>query len=66
MSPESVATISASLVDLDATFLPIAQMRQITRVTALDGLHIAAEVALGASIGCTLSTSLRTPSFQAR
>jgi 3-hydroxymyristoyl/3-hydroxydecanoyl-(acyl carrier protein) dehydratase len=48
MSPESVATISASLVDLDATFLPVAQMRQITRVTALDGLHIAAEVALGA------------------
>jgi 3-hydroxymyristoyl/3-hydroxydecanoyl-(acyl carrier protein) dehydratase len=40
--------MSASLVDLDATFLPVAQMRQITRVTALNGLHIAGEVDLGA------------------
>ena len=47
MSPESVATIAPSLVDLDATFLPVAQMRQITRVTGLDGPHIAAEVELG-------------------
>lgn len=37
-----------SLLDLDATFLPVAQMRQITRVTALDGSRIAAEVDLGA------------------
>jgi 3-hydroxymyristoyl/3-hydroxydecanoyl-(acyl carrier protein) dehydratase len=41
-------TLQASgLIDLDATFLPIAQMRQISRVIALDGPCIAAEVDLG-------------------
>jgi 3-hydroxymyristoyl/3-hydroxydecanoyl-(acyl carrier protein) dehydratase len=38
---------SPSLVDLDATFLPIAQMRQIARVTELEGPCIVAEVDLG-------------------
>jgi 3-hydroxymyristoyl/3-hydroxydecanoyl-(acyl carrier protein) dehydratase len=38
---------SASLIDLDATFLPIAQMRQISRVTDRDGPSITGEVDLG-------------------
>jgi 3-hydroxymyristoyl/3-hydroxydecanoyl-(acyl carrier protein) dehydratase len=37
------------LLDLDATFLPVAQMRQITRVTDLDGSRITGEVDLGAN-----------------
>jgi len=37
-----------SLVDIDETFLPVAQMRQITRVTALAGSTIVGEVDLGA------------------
>ncbi|MBA3316489.1 MAG: hypothetical protein H0T50_00155 [Gemmatimonadales bacterium] len=37
----------ACLLDLDATFLPVAQMRQITRVIAVDGPRIAAIVDLG-------------------
>jgi 3-hydroxymyristoyl/3-hydroxydecanoyl-(acyl carrier protein) dehydratase len=36
-----------SLIDLDATFLPVAQMRQITRVTAIEGGGIEGEVELG-------------------
>lgn len=42
------ATPLVSLRDLDATFLPIDRMRQITRVTMLDGHRIRGEVALGA------------------
>ena len=38
---------ATSLIDLDATFLPVANMRQITRVTALDGPGIEGEVELG-------------------
>lgn len=38
-----------SLIDIDATFLPIAQMRQISRVTELDGPAITGEVDLGTS-----------------
>ena len=37
----------ASLIDLDATFLPVDQMRQIARVTALEGGGIKGEVDLG-------------------
>ena len=37
-----------SLIDLDATFLPVAQMRQISRVTQLEGSSIAGEVDLSA------------------
>lgn len=37
-----------SLIDLEGTFLPIAQMRQISRVTELDGAVIRGEVDLGA------------------
>lgn len=33
--------------DLGATFLPVDQMRQISRVTALDGSYIVAETDLG-------------------
>ena len=36
-----------ALRDLDLTFLPVGQMRQITRVTALDRGSIAGEVELG-------------------
>ena len=36
-----------SLIDLDTPFLPLAQMRQISRVTALDGPAITAEMDLG-------------------
>ena len=36
-----------SLVDLDTPFLPIGQMRQISRVTELAGATIVAEVDLG-------------------
>jgi 3-hydroxymyristoyl/3-hydroxydecanoyl-(acyl carrier protein) dehydratase len=35
------------VVDLDTPFLPVGQMRQISRVTALAGSSIAAEVDLG-------------------
>jgi 3-hydroxymyristoyl/3-hydroxydecanoyl-(acyl carrier protein) dehydratase len=37
----------SSLIDIDATYLPIQQMRQITRVTALEGATITGEVDLG-------------------
>lgn len=40
-------TPTPSLIDLDPTFLPVAQMRQITRVTALQGTGIEGEVELG-------------------
>ena len=36
-----------SLIDLEGTFLPIAQMRQVSRVTKLTGPVIAGEVDLG-------------------
>ena len=48
MLPAPAIGPSLSLLDLDATFLPVAQMRQITRVIALDGPRITAEVELGA------------------
>ena len=38
---------SASLIDVDRSFLPIAQMRQITRVTAFEGASIVGEADLG-------------------
>lgn len=37
-----------SLLDLDTTFLPVAQMRQISRVTALEDTRIEGVVELGA------------------
>ena len=48
MPPAPALGPLASLLDLDATFLPVAQMRQITRVTAVDGSRITGEVDLGA------------------
>lgn len=47
MSSTPTLPVSASLIDLDATFLPVAQMRQITRVTALEGGCIEGEAELG-------------------
>jgi 3-hydroxymyristoyl/3-hydroxydecanoyl-(acyl carrier protein) dehydratase len=38
---------TTSLIDLDTTFLPVAEMRQISRVTALEGQGIEGEVDLG-------------------
>ena len=38
-----------SLLDLDATFLPVAQMRQISRVITLDGPCITGEAELGSN-----------------
>lgn len=37
----------ADLIDLDTTFLPVGHMRQITRVTELDGAIIEGEIDLG-------------------
>jgi 3-hydroxymyristoyl/3-hydroxydecanoyl-(acyl carrier protein) dehydratase len=45
--PTTALSTPASLLDLDATFLPVAQMRQISRVTSLDGPRIAGVVELG-------------------
>ncbi len=47
MSHASILPSPPSLIDLEATFLPVAQMRQITRVTAIEGGGIEGEVDLG-------------------
>lgn len=47
MSHVSTVPTPPSLIALDATFLPVAQMRQITRVTAIEGGAIEGEVELG-------------------
>ena len=43
----STLTLVPSVIDIDATFLPRAQMRQISRVTRVDAESIAGEVDLG-------------------
>ena len=48
MTATASSTVPDSLQDLDNTFLPIGQMRQITRVTHLAGPAIEGEVELGA------------------
>jgi 3-hydroxymyristoyl/3-hydroxydecanoyl-(acyl carrier protein) dehydratase len=40
-------TPAAGLIDIDATFLPTGHMRQVSRVTEIDGPMIAGEVDLG-------------------
>lgn len=45
----SLLALPDSLIDIDATFLPVSQMRQISRVTALDGPDLRAIVDLGPS-----------------
>lgn len=45
--PATVLVAPVSLLDLDATFLPVAQMRQISRVTAVEGSRISAVADLG-------------------
>ena len=47
MPVASTPSAATSLIDLDATFLPVAHMRQITRVSALEGPGIEGEVELG-------------------
>ncbi len=39
--------VGPSVIDIDASFLPVAQMRQIARVTRLEGAVIVGEVDLG-------------------
>ena len=45
--PATTVDLPPSLLDLDATFLPVAQMRQISRVTTVDGPRITAVAELG-------------------
>ncbi|MEO7986140.1 MAG: hypothetical protein ABI766_06370 [Gemmatimonadales bacterium] len=47
MFPTPLIGCGPPLIDLDATFLPVGQMRQITRVRALQGASITGEVKLG-------------------
>jgi 3-hydroxymyristoyl/3-hydroxydecanoyl-(acyl carrier protein) dehydratase len=47
MSHDATLPAPTSLIDLDTTFLPVGQMRQIARVTALEGAGIQGEVDLG-------------------
>jgi len=47
MTDASTLQSTTSLIDLDPTYLPVDQMRQITRVTALEAAGIEAEVELG-------------------
>ena len=47
MTHASALPATTNLIDLDSTFLPVAEMRQITRVTALEGAGIEGEVELG-------------------
>lgn len=48
MRDPSATKPSPALLDLDATFLPIGHMRQISRVVHVDGAEITGEVELGA------------------
>ncbi|HEX7336889.1 MAG TPA: hypothetical protein VF252_06750 [Gemmatimonadales bacterium] len=45
--PHTSAVTESGLIDLGATFLPVGQMRQITRVTEVDGETIEGEMELG-------------------
>jgi 3-hydroxymyristoyl/3-hydroxydecanoyl-(acyl carrier protein) dehydratase len=47
MSPASALPVPAGLLDIDTTFLPVGQMRQIARVTVLEEKMIEGEVDLG-------------------
>ncbi len=47
MTSTAADTSPASLIDIDATFLPVSQMRQVSRVTSLEGAAITGEVVLG-------------------
>jgi 3-hydroxymyristoyl/3-hydroxydecanoyl-(acyl carrier protein) dehydratase len=47
MSDANGRRAPASLIDLDSTYLPVGQMRQISRVTHVNGSNIAGEVDLG-------------------
>ncbi len=47
MTHDTPLPVVTSLIDLDTTFLPVAEMRQISRVTALEGRGIEGEVDLG-------------------
>ena len=47
MPDASTMSLPSSLIDIDMTFLPVGQMRQIARVTNLEGPTIAGEIDLG-------------------
>jgi 3-hydroxymyristoyl/3-hydroxydecanoyl-(acyl carrier protein) dehydratase len=49
MDSNCLAADRPGLIDLDATYLPVQQMRQVSRVTALDGAAISGEIDLGES-----------------
>lgn len=57
MSHASTLPVPASLIDLDHTFLPVAHMRQIARVTALEEGVIEEKWISGRIIGSGNSTS---------
>jgi 3-hydroxymyristoyl/3-hydroxydecanoyl-(acyl carrier protein) dehydratase len=48
MPLDSALTESAELIKLDDTYLPVGNMRQITRVTSIEGMIIRGEVDLDA------------------
>ncbi len=43
----ALVAVPDSLLDIDASFLPVGQMRQVSRVTAVDGSGLTAIVDLG-------------------
>ena len=45
--PTTGAVATPSLIDIDSTFLPVAHMRQIARVTGVDGGSITGEMDVG-------------------
>lgn len=47
MASALTSPIESQQLDIDATFLPVQQMRQIARVTAIEGERIEGEVDLG-------------------
>lgn len=47
MSQNPDPSPSSSVMDIDTTFLPVAQMRQIARVTSVDERSITGEVHIG-------------------
>jgi 3-hydroxymyristoyl/3-hydroxydecanoyl-(acyl carrier protein) dehydratase len=47
MSSVAISTDAPGLIDIAATFLPVGQMRQIARVTSIEGPVISGEMELG-------------------
>ena len=61
MSLRPNASPSPSVMDIDTTFLPVAQMRQIARVTSVDERSITGEVDVGTrALGSSRTLSRRS------